>query len=102
MWSVRLVNDRSKGASPRRETSCHVVHDRFLGSVPLGLLPLRYERREVCCLHDRPGLENHLLTILAHDNVVLAPIIIEGRKVEPAVGAAAFLAPQRRARHSPG
>src|SRR3984885_5541553 len=102
MWSVRLLIDLSKGTSPRRETSCYVVHDRSCRSVPLGLLPLLYEWREFRRLDDRPGLENHLLAILSDDDVVLAPVVVEGREVEPAVGAAALLAPQRGTGHSPG
>jgi hypothetical protein len=78
-----------------------VVHDRFFRSIPLGLLALLDERREVRGLDDRPRVENPLLAILADDDVVLAPVVVEGREVEPAVGTAALLAQPRGTRHSP-
>src|SRR5450755_3049273 len=102
MRSVRLLIDRSTGASARREASCYVVHDRLFGGVSLGLLSLLNERREICCLDDRPGLELHLLAILADDDVVLAPVVIKGGEVKPAVGAAALVAQQRGTRDRPG
>src|ERR1700733_14683280 len=102
MWSVRLLIARSKGASPRRETSFYVVHDRFFQSIPLALLALLDERHEFVCRDDRPGLELHLLALVADDDVVLTPVAVERREVEPAVGAAALLAHERGTRHSPG